>query len=151
MVKRDLRGLGASDNNSRCNFKNVCTRYRHQLLLLLDESRHAKSYTNTSYATFFIYFVTKWPPAAILDDKKSLFITFLVISDKYATWTWTWTWTFLVILDPYATFNFFEFFFTKWPPAVILDDRKSRFIALTPFQIDILLSIMSYHHTFGTA
>ena len=28
---------------------------------------------------------TKWPPAAILDDRKSLSITFLAISDHYAT------------------------------------------------------------------
>ena len=30
-------------------------------------------------------FVTKWPPAAILDERKSLSIAFLAISDKYAT------------------------------------------------------------------
>ena len=27
----------------------------------------------------------KWPPAAILDDQKSLSIAFLAISDQYAT------------------------------------------------------------------
>ena len=37
-----------------------------------------------------------------LDDRKSLLIAFLAISDQYAT-----------------------FFFTKWLPAAILDDRKS--------------------------
>ena len=41
---------------------------------------------------------------AILDNRKSLLITFLAISDQYAT---------------------FFFFFTKWLPAAILDDRKS--------------------------
>ena len=30
-------------------------------------------------------FLAKWPPAAILDDQKSLLIAFLVISDQYAT------------------------------------------------------------------
>ena len=31
------------------------------------------------------YFFAKWPPAAILDDQKSLLIVFLAISDQYAT------------------------------------------------------------------
>ena len=31
------------------------------------------------------FFFAKWPPAAILDDQKSLFIAFLAISDQYAT------------------------------------------------------------------
>ena len=42
---------------------------------------------------------------AILDDRKSLSIAFLTISDQY------------------ATFFFFEFFFSKWPPAAILEVR----------------------------
>ena len=46
-------------------------------------------------------------PAAILDDRKSLSIAFLAISDQY------------------ATFICFDFL-TKWLPAAILDDRKSR-------------------------
>ena len=33
---------------------------------------------------FWIFF-TKWLPAAILDDRKSLSIAFLAISGKYAT------------------------------------------------------------------
>ena len=38
------------------------------------------------YATLFILiFVTKWMPAAILDDRKSVSIAFLAISDQYAT------------------------------------------------------------------
>ena len=41
------------------------------------------------------------PPAAILDDRKSLSIAFLPISDKY------------------ATLNFLDFF-TKWLPAAII-------------------------------
>ena len=46
----------------------------------------------------FIYFFTKWLPAANLDDRKSLSIAFFSISDQYAT-------SFL--------------FFSKWPPAAI--------------------------------
>ena len=34
---------------------------------------------------FSLNFFTKWSPAAILDDRKSLSITFLTISDQYAT------------------------------------------------------------------
>ena len=54
---------------------------------------------------------TKWPPAAIADDRKSLLIAFLAISDQY------------------GTFIFLGIFFTKCPPAAILDDRKSLLIA----------------------
>ena len=32
-----------------------------------------------------LFFFTKWLPAAILDDRKSLSISFLVISDQYTT------------------------------------------------------------------
>ena len=48
---------------------------------------------------------------AILEDRKSPSITFLAISDQY------------------ATFIFLEKKITKWPPAAILDDRKSLLIA----------------------
>ena len=34
---------------------------------------------------FFMIFFTKWPPAAILDDRKSLPIAFLALSDQYTT------------------------------------------------------------------
>ena len=43
------------------------------------------------------------PPPPILDDRKSLSIVFLDISDQY---------------------TIFVNVFTKWPPAAILDDRK---------------------------
>ena len=46
-----------------------------------------------------------------MDERKSLSIAFLAISDQY------------------APFLFFDFFFTKWPPAAMLDDRKSLLIA----------------------
>ena len=34
---------------------------------------------------FLFFFFTKWLPAAILDEQKSLSIAFLTISDQYAT------------------------------------------------------------------
>ena len=52
--------------------------------------------------TQLLFFFTKWPPAAILDDRKSLSIAFLAISDQYTT---------------------FFYFFSKWPPAAILEVR----------------------------
>ena len=45
---------------------------------------------------YFFNFFTKWPPAAILDDRKSLWIAVFAISDQYPT--------------------FFFDFFSKWPP-----------------------------------
>ena len=57
--------------------------------------------------TQLLFLFTKWLPAAILDDRNSLLIAFLAISDQYAT---------------------LIFFFTKWLPAAILDDRKSLLI-----------------------
>ena len=67
-------------------------------------SPHFRSILNFYF--FWILF-TKWLPAAILDDQKSLLIAFLAISDQYAT----------------------LIFFTKWLPVAILDDRKSLSIA----------------------
>ena len=123
-------------SRSRCNCKAVFTRYRHQLLLLLHQvdmprrtqirtqvradgshfglpkitfnriSRHFRSIHNFFFRfvftkwplfqintqLFFLNFLlykmapgTKWPPAAILDDRKSLSIAFLAITDQYAT------------------------------------------------------------------
>ena len=46
------------------------------------------------------FFFTKWLPAAILDDRKSLSNAFLAISDQYATFFWI--------------------FISKWLPASIL-------------------------------
>ena len=63
------------------------------------------------YATFiFFYFCSaKLPPAAILDDRKSLLITFLAISDQCA--------------------SFFLNFVHKIATAAIFDDQKSLSIA----------------------
>ena len=44
-------------------------------------------------------FFTKWLAAAILNDRKSLSIAFLAISDQYGTF----------------------YLFSKWPPEAILD------------------------------
>ena len=62
-------------------------------------SRHFRSIRSFN---FWRILFTKCPPAAILDERKSLSIAFLTISDQYAT--------FLGGL-----------LFSKWPPAAILD------------------------------
>ena len=56
---------------------------------------------NTQLLSLFFFF-TKWLPAAILDDRKSLSNAFLAISDQYETF-------------------FLGIFFSKWPPAAILE------------------------------
>ena len=109
---------------------------------------------NTQFLFFFIFF-TKWLPAAILDDRKSLSIAFLTISNQYATFIFHkmaagghfgWPATFILftkwlpaaILDDRKSLSiafltisdqYATFFFTKWLPAAILDDRKSLSIA----------------------
>ena len=85
------------------------------------------------------------PHPPIVDDRKSLLIAFLAISDQYATFFFTkllpaailddrksLSIAFLAISDQYATF-FFLIFGTKWLPVAILDgtpkitfDRISR-------------------------
>ena len=90
-------------------------------------------------------FFSKWPPAAILDNQKSLSIAFLAISEQYATFffwiffqngRWPPFWKSLLgqFRWPKITFdrisrhfrsirNFFLIFFSKWPPAAILEVR----------------------------
>ena len=46
---------------------------------------HFSTFQINTQLSFFGKFLTKWPPAAILDDQKSLSIAFLAISDQYAT------------------------------------------------------------------
>ena len=36
-----------------------------------------------NFLFFFLFFFTKWPPAAILDDRKSFSIAVFAISDQY--------------------------------------------------------------------
>ena len=90
--------------------------------------------------TQLLYLITKWLPAAILDDRKSLSIAFLAISDKYATFIFFTKWLPAAILDdrkslsishfaPFQINKQLLFFFTKWLPAAILDDRKSLLVA----------------------
>ena len=50
------------------------------------------------------FFFTKWLPAAILDDRKSLLIAFLAISDQYATFINSLSKAFPAISDQYTTF-----------------------------------------------
>ena len=59
---------------------------------------------------FVLIFFTKWLPTAILEDRKSLSIAFLAISDQYAT---------------FICFDFFH----KMAANSILEDRKSLSIA----------------------
>ena len=65
-------------------------------------SRHFRSIRNFHFCW---HFFTRWPATS---GQKSLSIAFLTISDQY------------------TTFIFVDIIFTKWPPAAILDDRKSR-------------------------
>ena len=69
--------MNCGKGRSRCNCEAVFTRYRHQVLLSLDE-------VDMSSRTQIRHMQQNWPPAAILDDQKSLSIAFLVISDQYA-------------------------------------------------------------------
>ena len=66
-------------------------------------SGHFKSMQN-------IFFLTKWPPAAILDVRKSPLIAFLTISDRYKTFVYE--------------------ILTKWPTAAILDGTTMPIIEL---------------------
>ena len=86
------------------------------------------------------FFFTKWLPAAILDDRKSLSIAFLAISDQYATFNffsqngcrrpfWMTENHFRSHFSPFQINTQLLFFFTKWLPVAILDDRKSLWIA----------------------
>ena len=118
-------------------------------------SRHFRS-----IYIFLLNVFTKWLPAAILDDRKSLSIVFLAISDQYTTLIFFFTkWlpaailddrislsiAFLAISDQYATLIFF---FTKWLPAAILEVRFGQFWMtenhfrsyFSPFQINLFLN-----------
>ena len=108
---------------------------------------------------YIFFFFTKLPPAAILDDRKSLSIAFLAISDQYATFIF---WKFLSqngrrrpfwMIENHFRLHFAPFqintqlsfnFFSKWPPAVILEVRFGPFWMtenhfrshFSPFQIN---------------
>ena len=95
----------------------------------------------TSIHNFYIFFIfsTKWLPATILDDRKSLLIAFLAVSNQYATFIFFhkmaagghFGWLKITFNRMYRRFKSIHnfYFFTKWLPAAILDDRKSLSIA----------------------
>ena len=89
---------------------------------ILDDENHFRSH----FSPFQIntqFFVTKWLLAAILDERKSLSIAFIAISDQYATFFFT-KWLLAAILDDISDQYAIIICFTKWLPAAILDDRK---------------------------
>ena len=69
-------------------------------------------------------FPPKWPPAAILDDRKSLSITFLAISDQYTT---------LIF------FGIFSQNGRRWPFWMTENHFRSH---ISPFQINTQLSFL---------
>ena len=101
---------------------------------------HFSPFQINTQLSFFEKCLTKWPPAAILDDRKSLSIAFLAISDQYATlisWGnflqngrrrpfWMTENHFRSHISPFQINTqlsfFFENFLSKWLPVAILDD-----------------------------
>ena len=86
---------------------------------------------------FFLKFLTKWLPSAILDVRNSLSIAFLAISDRYATLIF---WEFF---DKMAAVGHFGFrnslsitFLAIWNQCGIFIHFRSHF---WPFQIDMQL------------
>ena len=82
--------------------KSVRTLFKSQKSLLAISDQYHNFY--------FVIFLAKWLPAAILYVQNSLSMAFLAISDRY------------------ATYIFFTFL-TKWLPSAILDVRNSLSIA----------------------
>ena len=70
---------------------------------------HFRSHFSQFHIQYATFFFTKWPPATILDDRKSRSIVFLAISEN---------------------------FYTKWPPAAILYDGNYFRLHFLPFQIN---------------
>ena len=104
----------------------------------MTENRISRYFRSIRNFYFFGFFGIKWLPAAILDDRKSLVIAFLAISDQYATFSsqngcrrpfWMTENRISRYFRSIRNFNFFGFFGIKWLPAAILDDRKSLVIA----------------------
>ena len=102
---------------------------------------HFRSHFSPFQINMQLFFLHKMAAAAILNDRKSLSIAFLAISDQYAIYFFKMAagshfespiWAilddrkslsipFLAISDKYATSLFIYFF--KWPPAAILEVR----------------------------
>ena len=110
----------------------------------------------------FLLIFTKWPPASILDDRKSLSIVFLDISDQYATFfclnfvhkkgRWRPFWMtgnhFRSHFSPFqinTQLFCLDFFFAKWLPAAILDDENHFRSHFSPFQINTQLLFYFFH------
>ena len=105
---------------------------------------------------FFLKMFSKWPPAAILDDRKSLSIAFLAISDQYATFF------FFNFGLPKITFdrishhfrsirNFFINFFSKWRPGAILEVRfPPKIIGFFPYVLPMAMPNMKLIGEFMT-
>ena len=96
---------------------------------------------------FLWIFFTKWLPAAILDVRKSLSVTFLAISDQYETFSFlhfykmtagthfgcakftfdriSGHFTLDHISGHFRSIQIFFWFLTKWLPVAILDVQKS--------------------------
>ena len=81
-------------------------------------------------------------PAAILDDRKSLSIAFLTISDQYAYFIFSFHKMTPGISRHFISIHNFFFLniFTKWSPAAILDDRKSLPIAISPLHMEFFFN-----------
>ena len=95
--------LSILDQYATLIFVEFCSQNGCRRPFLMTENHFRSHFSLFRYNTQLLYFFAKWAPVAILDDRKSLSIAFLTISDQYTTF----------------------FSFTKWPPAAILDDRKS--------------------------
>ena len=135
-------------------------------------SGHFRSIHNFN---FFLKFLTKWLPSAILDVRNSLWITFLAILDHYRIF-------FFEIFDKMAdvahfgcpkftfdrisghfrsicNFIFFWKFLTKWLPAAILDVRNSLLIAflaisdrsaILDFRNSLSMAFLAISYPYGT-
>ena len=116
-------------------------------------SRHFRSIHN-----FYWFFFTKWLPAAILVDRKSLSMAFLAISDQCTTFYffsqngcrrtfWMTENHFHPISRHFRSIH--NFFCSKWLPAAILVDRKSLWMAFSPFHINAQLLIFFHKMAAG--
>ena len=113
---------------------------------------HFQSHFSPFQINTQLFFFTKWLPAAILDDQKSLSNAFLAISDTQNGCRrpfWMTKNHFRMHFSPFQIRNsfFFEFIFSKWPPAAMLEVRFGPFWMtenhfrshFSPFQINTQL------------
>ena len=124
-------------------------------------SRHFRSIRN------FIFF-SKWPPAAILDERKSLsthFSSFQINIQVFFFWNLFSKWlpaaildyrkslsiAFLAISDQYPIFYFF-IVFSKWPPVAILEVQfpPKKTIGFFPYVLSMAMPNMKLIGEFMT-